>query len=130
MYDDNNDSQYPQIVRKAHRNLSQGFELVKQVLEQAQPYRIITGARNPSAAQAAYNDLKSDKTASAVTVFPLELSNLKDVKTFAQQTLDKLGQDKIDYLLLNAGMGAPADKPGPHGSKWCETYVVDHLCEF
>lgn len=31
--------------------------------------------------------------------------------------------------MLNAGMAKAADGPGPHGSKWCEAYVVNHLCE-
>lgn len=62
-------------------------------------------------------------------MLPLELSNLKAVKSFAQQTLEKLGQEKLDYLLLNAGMAKGAQGPGPHGSKWCEPYVVNHLCE-
>jgi hypothetical protein len=59
----------------------------------------------------------------------MELSNLKTVKTFAQQTLERLGQDKIDYLMLNAGMWKNADQPGPHGSQWCHAYLVNHLCE-
>jgi len=54
---------------------------------------------------------------------------LKTVKSFAQQTLEKLGQDKIDYFMLNAAITNSAEKPGSHGSKWCEAYIVNHLCE-
>ena len=63
-------------------------------------------------------------------MLPLELSDLRGVKTFAQQALEKLGQDKVDYLLLNAAITDSAEKPGPHGSQWCEAYVVNHLCEY
>ena len=59
----------------------------------------------------------------------MELSNLKTVKSFAQETLESLGQDPIDYLVLNAAMARKADdRPGPHGSQWSDSYVVNHLC--
>jgi NAD(P)-dependent dehydrogenase (short-subunit alcohol dehydrogenase family) len=64
-----------------------------------------------------------------VTVLPLELADLKGVKTFAQQALDKVGNDRIDFLLLNAAISNGAEGPGPKGSKWCESYIVNHLCE-
>ena len=64
-----------------------------------------------------------------MTVLPLELSDLKGVKTFAEQTLAKLGSDRLDYVLLNAGIAQGADRPGPNGSKWCESYIVNHLCK-
>lgn len=64
-----------------------------------------------------------------MSVLPLELSDLKGVKSFAEQTLEKLGKDKIDYLLLNAGISKGAQEPGPNGSKWCESYIVNHICE-
>ncbi|KAI0378373.1 NAD(P)-binding protein [Hypomontagnella monticulosa] len=106
-----------------------GFELVKQLLEQTQPYKFILGARNPATAQAAFDGLKYDSNKHSLTIFPLELSNLKTVKTFSQQTLDKLGQDKIDYLMLNAAISNNADAPGPYGSKWSEPYIVNHLSQ-
>lgn len=58
-----------------------------------------------------------------------ELNDLKGVKTFAQRTLEKLGQDKIDYLLLNAAISNGSQEKGPHGSKWCESLIVNHFCE-
>ena len=66
-----------------------------------------------------------------MTLLPLDLSSLKTAKSFAQQAVDKLGaSDKLDYLLLNAGMMQDSTKkPGPNGSRWCEAYVVNHLCE-
>ncbi|KAF5613550.1 WW domain protein [Fusarium subglutinans] len=81
-------------------------------------------------AQKAYDELKFDRESHGVTVLPLELNDLKGVKSFAEQTLDKIGGDKIDYLLLNAGLGGVgAEGPGPHGSRWCEPYVVNHLSQ-
>jgi hypothetical protein len=64
-----------------------------------------------------------------VTVLPLELSDLKTVKTFSQQVLDKIGGEKIDYLLLNAAISESAEKPAPKGWRWCEPLVVNHFCE-
>lgn len=107
----------------------QGFELVKQLLAKPEPYRFILGARDTERTKKAYDDLKFDSTTHSLTVLPLELSNLKTVKSFAQKTLEKLGRDRLDYFLLNAGMAKGASGPGPHGSKWCEAYVVNHLCE-
>jgi NAD(P)-dependent dehydrogenase (short-subunit alcohol dehydrogenase family) len=107
----------------------QGFELVKQLLAKPEPYRFILGARDTETTKKAYDDLKFDSTTHSLTVLPLELSNLKAVKSFAQQTLKKLGRDRLDYFLLNAGLAKAATGPGPHGSKWCEAYVVNHLCE-
>lgn len=106
----------------------QGFELVKQLLAKPEPYRFILGARDTERTKKAYDDLKFDSATHSLTVLPLELSNLKTVKSFAQQTLEKLGRDRLDYLLLNAGMAKSASGPGLHGSKWCEAYVVNHLC--
>lgn len=102
---------------------------MKQLLAKPEPYRFILGARDTERTKKAYDDLKFDSSTHSLTVLPLELSNLKAVKSFAQQTLEKLGRDRLDYLLLNAGMAKGASGPGPHGSKWCEAYVVNHLCE-
>jgi NAD(P)-dependent dehydrogenase (short-subunit alcohol dehydrogenase family) len=102
---------------------------VKQLLLQAQPCRFILGARDTNKTQEAYDGLGYDAAAHSVSVLPLDLADLRGIKTFAQQTLSKLGQDKLDVLFLNAGMTKAADGPGPHGSKWCEPYVVNHLCK-
>ncbi|KAK3316515.1 hypothetical protein B0H66DRAFT_297132 [Apodospora peruviana] len=107
-----------------------GFEAIKQLLGQAQPYRFILGARDVHRTQAAYDGLKYDSAKHSLTVLPLELSDLKATKTFAQKTLEKLGHDdKVEYLMLNAGITNGAENPGPHGSKWCEAYIVNHLAQ-
>ncbi|KAI0004828.1 NAD(P)-binding protein [Xylariaceae sp. FL0662B] len=106
-----------------------GFELVKQLLAQTQPYRFILGVRNTQAAQAAYDGLEYDSSKHSLTIFPLQLSNLKNVKGFADQALEKLGKDNIDYLMLNAGMGRTVGGPGHRGSKWSESYLVNHLSQ-
>lgn len=62
-------------------------------------------------------------------MLPLELSDVKTVKTFSQQVLEKIGGDKIDYLLLNAAITNGAENPGPEGWRWCEATVVNHFCE-
>ncbi|KAI1655841.1 NAD(P)-binding protein [Daldinia decipiens] len=106
-----------------------GFELVKQLLAQTQPYKFILGARDTKTAQATFDRLKYDNNKHSLTIFPLELSNLKTVKTFSQQALENVGQDKIDYLVLNAAIGNNSEQPGPHGSKWSEPYIVNHLSQ-
>ena len=108
----------------------QGIEAAKQLLEQAQPYRLIMGARDLPATQAAVDGFAFDRAANPVSLLPLDLSDLRGVRAFARSTLDQLGpQGRIDYLFLNAGMLGSAEKAGPHGTKWCESYVVNHLCE-
>ncbi|ROV91968.1 hypothetical protein VSDG_07627 [Cytospora chrysosperma] len=106
-----------------------GFELVKQLLAETQPYKFILGARDIKTTQAAYDKLQYDSRHS-LTILPVELSNMQTVKSFAQQTLEKLGQDPVDYLLLNAAIARNADdRPGPNGSQWCDSYVINHLSQ-
>jgi hypothetical protein len=109
---------------------TQGFEAIKQLLGQTQAYKVILGARDTARTQKAYDDVVYDRTKHSLAIFPLELSDLKTVKSFAEQTLGKLGQDKIDYLLLNGGATQGKEEPGQRQAKWCETYVVNHLCTF
>ncbi|KAI1019058.1 hypothetical protein LB503_009266 [Fusarium chuoi] len=52
-----------------------GFEAIKQLLSQSQPYRVILGARNTKNAQKAYDELKFDRGSHGVTVLPLELND-------------------------------------------------------
>ncbi|CAJ2510952.1 Uu.00g065770.m01.CDS01 [Anthostomella pinea] len=108
-----------------------GFELVKQLLSQTQPYKFILAARDTKATQTAFDGLKYDNSRHNVIILPVELNKMSTVKSFAQQTLEKLGQDKIDYLMLNAGtaMEKSTDGKGPFGSKWSETYLVNHLSQ-
>ncbi|KAJ7476874.1 hypothetical protein B0H11DRAFT_2173868 [Mycena galericulata] len=79
--------------------------------------------------RAAYSGLDFDSSKHSLTVFPLELSHLKSVKLFAHQALAALGDDTLDYLLLNAGMTGDATQSGPHGSQWCTAYVVNRLSQ-
>ncbi|KAK4224197.1 WW domain-containing oxidoreductase [Podospora fimiseda] len=107
-----------------------GFELVKQLLiQQSQSYKFILGARDVSRTEAAYNSLNFNSATHSLTILPLELSDLKTTKSFAQQTLQTLGNDKLDYLLLNAGISDGTETPGRNGSKWCESYIVNHLSQ-
>lgn len=105
-----------------------GFESVKQLLQQSQSYKFIIGARDLQTTRAAYDKLQYDATKHTISVLPLDLADLKTVKTFAQQTLEYLSKEKLDVLFLNAGMNKAAVGPGLHGSPWCEAYVVNHLC--
>ncbi|KAF7376727.1 NAD(P)-binding protein [Mycena sanguinolenta] len=104
-----------------------GFEVIKQLLVQKQPYKFILGARDVATTQAAFGKVEFDKSQHSLVVLPLELSDLKGVKKFSQQVLERTGQDKLDYLMLNAARSNGAEQQGPHGSKWCESYIVNHL---
>lgn len=64
-----------------------------------------------------------------MSVLPVDLGNLSQVKSFAAQALAELGTAKIDYLLLNAAVSDPSEEKNRSGSQWCESYVVNHLCE-
>ena len=108
----------------------QGFESLKQLLQQSKPYRVILGARNAQSTSAAIDALDFNRSASAVIVLPLELSDLNTVKTFSSKVLEILGQDKIDFLYMNAALAKDAALPAPNGSKWCEALVVNHTCEY
>ncbi|KAH7027858.1 uncharacterized protein B0I36DRAFT_328053 [Microdochium trichocladiopsis] len=106
-----------------------GFELVKQLLQQSQPYKLILAARDTQQAQAAYDALQYDSSTHKLTILPAELSNLKTVKSFAEQALEKLGNDRLDYVMLNAGMFEAPGTKGPEGSKWSNSYLVNHLSQ-
>ncbi|TLD18152.1 hypothetical protein PspLS_10373 [Pyricularia sp. CBS 133598] len=108
-----------------------GFEAIKQLLSStAQPYRVILGARNPSAAKQAFDALKYDTETHRLDVLPLQLNDLGTVRSFAKDTLDGLGSDPINYLFLNAAVSYAAKRKAPTGSgKWCESYVVNHLSQ-
>ncbi|KAJ5330087.1 Short-chain dehydrogenase/reductase SDR [Penicillium brevicompactum] len=106
-----------------------GFEAIKQLLQQTQPYNFILGARDTTKARAAYDDLKYDSAKHSVSILPLDLLNLKSVRSFATQALGELGQNNLDLLFLVAGSLNSADGPGPHGSQWCESYITNHLAQ-
>ncbi|KAK3303183.1 uncharacterized protein B0T15DRAFT_266062 [Chaetomium strumarium] len=121
-----------------------GFELVKQLLFQPSttPYRFILGARDVARTQAAYDALRYDSARHSLTVLPLELSDLRATRSFAQLTLQRLRDEGhnggLDYLLLNAAVTNPAganlkgqeEGKGEFGEKgWCESFVVNHLSQ-
>ncbi|KAH7318932.1 hypothetical protein BKA65DRAFT_513491 [Rhexocercosporidium sp. MPI-PUGE-AT-0058] len=106
-----------------------GFEAIKQLLSQTQPYRFILGCRNVANVRTAYNSLKYDTSKHSMTLLPLELSDLRTVKKFSSEVLNKLGSERIDILLLNAALIKTANEPGINGSKYNEPYIVNHLSQ-
>lgn len=94
------------------------------------------GARDTKRTVEAYDALKYDADRHSLTVLPLELSDLRTVKRFAQQAIKHLDEDgaassskaRLDYLFLNAALAKSASGPGVNGSKWSEIFVVNHLC--
>ncbi|KAG5916426.1 hypothetical protein E4U61_003641 [Claviceps capensis] len=87
-----------------------GFEALQQLLARTRPYRIIFGARNTEAAVQAIERLDYDRTFHTVALLSLDLCDLsKDAK-------ETVGQDKIGYLLFNAGMIKAAVEKQPYTS--------------
>ena len=84
--------------------------------------------RNVKEVRTAYDDLGYDTKRHTITLLPLDLSHLATVKEFAKQTLETLGDRKIDYLMMIAGLSKGAKEPGINGSQLCEPYIVNHLC--
>jgi len=75
----------------------------------------------------AYDEVEFDERRHSLAVLPLDLSDLRSTRAFAQQTLDTLGPNKVDLLLLNAAISNGSEKAGPRVSKWSETHIVNHL---
>ncbi|KAJ6468091.1 hypothetical protein C8R47DRAFT_1055910 [Mycena vitilis] len=106
-----------------------GFEAIKQLLYQQQPYRFFLGARDVAQTEAAYKALKFDESQHSVDVLPLQLSDLKSVKTFSQNVLKRVESGHIDYLLLNAAQSNGAVSTKSKDVKWCQSYIVNHLSQ-
>ncbi|KAG5973387.1 hypothetical protein E4U58_005212 [Claviceps cyperi] len=111
-----------------------GFEVLKRLLKIDERSKIIFGARVADTTKLKWDIRKIDLDIllHSYVVLPLELNDLVGVKTFAEQaleTLEKLGETKIDYLLLNAGIWKPANEQEPYKSKWCEAAMVNHFSQ-
>lgn len=113
--------------RRLHTNTVQGFEALKQLLAESQPYRFILGVRNTASTDEALKAVDFDRKANPVTLLPLDLTDVKGTKTFAQRVLQDLDTTGIDYLLLNAALIKNASEATPYGGKWCESMVVNHV---
>ncbi|KAG6139252.1 hypothetical protein E4U12_007568 [Claviceps purpurea] len=117
------------FVSQQHIPFRAGFEILQQLLARRRPYGIIFDARNTEAAVQAIEKLDYDRTFHTVVVLSLDLCDLSKVKTFARQAQETVGQDRIDYLLLNAGMMKAAVEKQPYTSKWCESALVNHFSQ-
>jgi NAD(P)-dependent dehydrogenase (short-subunit alcohol dehydrogenase family) len=110
-------------------NELQGFEAIKQLLSQTdQPYKFILGARDKVKTKEAYEALDYSSSLHKIAILPLDLSDLETVKSFAQQALDRLDQDELNYLFLNAAANHGKEERANKGnSRWTESYIVNHL---
>ena len=118
---------FPQCTDKRHLTAIQGLEVVKQLLQQPEPHNFILGVRDIERTRAAYKDAGLDNSKHTLHLLQLDLSDLRSVQLFVQKALAQLGPNKLDLLFLNAGVLDDASGPGPHGSQWCQGYVVNHL---
>lgn len=51
------------------------------------------------------------------------------MKKFANQTIEHLGTNKLDYLMLNAAVMVGATAPAINGSKYNEQWMVNHFAQ-
>lgn len=64
-----------------------------------------------------------------VEVIPVDLSSLKSVREFVNSVIHTIGENKIDILLLNAGLhGSPAEDKSEDG--YGLTFAVNHLSHY
>lgn len=109
-----------------------GFEMVKQLLSQVeQPYKFILGARDTAKARTDFESLGFDTARHSLTILPLQLTDLAGVRAFAKKALedlDRSGDGRLDYLVLNAAAAFPANTGDSSRSKWCDTYIINYLC--
>jgi NAD(P)-dependent dehydrogenase (short-subunit alcohol dehydrogenase family) len=66
---------------------------------------------------------------SGVDVIPLDLSSLASVRSFADEVKQKLGSEKIDMLVLNAGAQF-ADAAQRSADGFEATFAVNHLAHY
>jgi len=74
-------------------------------LSRHEPKQIWLGARNPTKAQAAINEIKTEVPNANIKFIEMDLESLASVRRAAKTLLDD-GPDRLDVLLLNAGIGA------------------------
>jgi NAD(P)-dependent dehydrogenase (short-subunit alcohol dehydrogenase family) len=80
--------------------------------------RVIIGARGGGS-----------QVPAGVEVLPLDLASLDRVRGFADAVLQRIGDARIDVLVLNAGMQTPA--VGAHSADGFElTFAVNHLAHY
>lgn len=72
---------------------------------------------------------KAREVPEGTTVLPLELSSLKSVRTFADNVLQHLGSQKIDVLILNAGIQA-SDNQQRSEEGFELTFATNHLSHY
>lgn len=104
---------------------------MKQLLQAKQfgkAYTVIIGARDVERTLRTYATVTYDNLRHRITVLPLELVSLPSVQEFAEKAMAEVRERQVDYLFLNAGMSAEAG-PSSCNSKWCDTQVVNQLCE-
>ena len=70
-----------------------------------------------------------DNSHHRIAVLRLELTDLMSVHQFAENAMARVPDlTPVNYLFLNAGMAKEAG-PSSHKSQWCDTQVVNQLCQ-
>lgn len=94
-----------------------GAEALNKIIEN-ESATVFVGARNANRTL-----LNGAKT------LPLDLSSLDSVRVFAENVLESIGSQKIDLLILNAGV--QADKNGEVGTDGFNlTFTINHLSHY
>jgi len=82
--------------------------------------RVIIGARG---------SVRAEAVPSGVEVIPLDLASLVSVRRFANAVKERLGDTRIDILVLNAGMQI-ADNQRRSAEGYELTFAVNHLAHY
>jgi NAD(P)-dependent dehydrogenase (short-subunit alcohol dehydrogenase family) len=104
---------YPIVMTGATSGI--GAQAVKQ-LAALPDTLILTGARGKG------------RTVPGAEVFPLDLASLASVRAFAAAVKERLGDAKIEMLVLNAGAQFPKDQRSVDGFEM--TFATNHLSHY
>lgn len=117
MKTENNTSKKQRIVVMTGVTAGLGVHALRHIANQSST-RVIIGARG------------SDRTVpDGVEVIPLDLASLDSVREFTKDVIQKIGDMRIDILVLNAGMqSSKTEKRSEDGYEL--TFAVNHLAHY
>ncbi len=105
-------------------NTGIGFEAAKALAEKGAD--VILACRNPQKGQAAVDRILAGNPKGTATLLQLDLADLDAVKAFADRFAE--GHDRLDLLILNAGVMVPPESTTAQGFEL--QFGVNHLGHF
>jgi len=104
-----------------------GLDIIRQVIAQPTPWTIHLAARTPDKVSSAVSSFSHGSSSTTANAHHVDLLELHSVQSFASSTLQALGDSKLDYLLLNAGMLGNEREPPVKGARYTDAFIVNHL---